>query len=212
MINLNSLYNYQYSISEINLEVLVEFVQPIRDQKKINQLKKILLAESPRNHLMFVLGINSGLRISDILKLKVKDVVDEDRKVRDFIEMREQKTGKYKKFPLGKNVKKAIILAIQDIESTPDMEMHIFRSRQGNGPITRNRAYQIINKAARSVGIEDRIGTHTMRKSFGFHAYKAGVDLSRLQYIFNHASPATTLRYIGITQDEVNDIILHLNL
>lgn len=190
----------------------MEFVQPIRDQKKINDMKKILLAESPRNHLMFVLGINSGLRISDILKLKVKDIVNEKGKTLDFIEVREQKTGKYKRFPLGKNVKKAIDLFLKDIDIGTKRDMHLFRSRQGDGPITRNRAYQIINSAARSVGITERIGTHTMKKSFGYHAYKAGVDISRLQYIFNHSSPSTTLRYIGITQEEVDDIIVSLNL
>ena len=78
-------------------------------------------------------------------------------------------------------------------------EDYVFRSRKGGGPISRQQAYRIINAAARSVGIKDKIGTHTLRKTFGYHAYKAGVDITLLQSIFNHSAPSTTLRYIGIT-------------
>jgi integrase len=86
----------------------MEFVQPIRDKKKIEDMKKWLIAQSPRDHLLFVLGINSGLRISDILKMKVEEVITEKGKPQASYELREQKTGKTKKFPFGKNVQNSI--------------------------------------------------------------------------------------------------------
>lgn len=188
----------------------MEFVQPIRDIKKIEAIKKILLAQSSRDHLLFVLGINGGLRISDILKLKVKDVVNEKNKPRTFYEVREQKTGKSRRLVFSKNVLKAIELFIKDHPDI-DHEEYLFKSREG-GPISRQRAYQIINSAAREVGIQDKIGTHTLRKTFGYHAYKSGVDIAVIQQIFNHSAPSITLRYIGITQDDIDDVILNLNL
>jgi site-specific recombinase XerD len=189
----------------------MEFVQPIRDKKKIEDMKKWLIAQSPRDHLMFVLGINSGLRISDILKMKVADVITEKRKPQADYELREQKTGKTKKFPFGKNVQKAIETFLSDFQG--DREDYLFSSRKGeNQPITRQHAWRIINEAARSVGIQDKIGTHTLRKTFGYHAYKSGTDITPLQQIFNHSAPSVTLRYIGIQQDDIDQVIINLNL
>lgn len=85
----------------------MEFVQPIRDRRKIAAMKRIL-ASNPRNHLLFVLGINSALRISDLLRLRVSDVVDESGKIRESLEIREQKTDKTKQFELAKNARKAL--------------------------------------------------------------------------------------------------------
>ena len=85
-------------------------------------------------------------------------------------------------------------------------------SRKGGEAIKRNQAYKVINAAARAVGIHDKIGTHSLRKTFGYHAYQKGIDLSILQKIFNHAAPSVTLRYIGITQDDMDEVYLNLNL
>jgi len=88
----------------------------------------------------------------------------------------------------------------------------LFPSRKGGTPITRQQAYRILNEAARAVGITDQIGTHTLRKTFGYHAYKQGADITRLQYLLNHSAPSVTLRYIGITQEELDNVYLTLNL
>jgi site-specific recombinase XerD len=186
-------------------------VQPIRDKEKIEFMKKIFLSYSKRDHLLFILGINSGLRIGDILKIKVQDVIDEKNKPKHFYELKEQKTGKVKKILLGKNVQKAIEIYMKDFKG--NAENYLFFSKKGsNKPITRQHAWRIINNAARAVGIQDRIGTHTLRKTFGYHAYKSGSDIVLLQYIFNHSAPSTTLRYIGIVQDDIDQVIINLNL
>lgn len=192
----------------------MEFVQPIRDVKKINTMKKVLLAgrNGPRNHLLFVLGINSGLRISDLLKLKLEDILTVNYKIKDFIAIREKKTSKYKKFPLNKSTTNALNIYFQTLPEIK-VDHYLFKSAKGdNKPISRVRAWEILNEAAKEVGIKERIGSHSLRKTFGYHAYKSGVDLSRLQYILNHSAPSITLRYIGITQEDIDNVYINLNL
>lgn len=188
----------------------MEFVEPIRDRKKIEALKKLLRGSNLRDYALFTLGINSGLRVSDLLKLQVADVKDEKGRIRDRITIREKKTGKSKTFPFSDTVIKALKEYLGDNALTN--ETALFPSRKGGKPITRQQAYRILNDAAKAVGIKDKIGTHTLRKTFGYHAYMAGVDITRIQALLNHSSPRETLRYIGITQDELDDVYLNLNL
>jgi len=187
----------------------MQLVQPIRDRKKIEDMKKILKANNLRDYCLFVLGINSGLRISDLLELKIEDVA-EGKKVKDRISLREKKTGKAKNFPIGATSIKALKEYLDTREYTP--EEYLFKSRKGNGPISREQAWRILSSAAESVGIDEAIGTHTMRKTFGYWAFKSGVDITRIQKLLNHSSPGITLAYIGITRDELDDVYLNLNL
>ncbi len=188
----------------------MEFVQPIRERKVIDRMKKVLRSESMRDYVLFVLGINSGLRVSDLLGLKVMDVMDDKGRVRDRITLREKKTGKTKDFPVSSTSSKALSEYLETCNLTGDGPL--FPSRKGQGSITRIQAYRILNEAARVVGIKDRIGTHTLRKTFGYHAYKMGMDLSVIQKLLNHASPSITLSYIGITRDDLDNVYLSLNL
>lgn len=189
----------------------MEFVQPIRDKKKIDSIKKILKSTSLRDHCLFVLGINSGLRISDLLKLTVGDVANEKGKVKDRISIREKKTRKSKNFPISDTAKKAIEIYLKWREIY-EVDEPLFVSRKGKGFLLRQRAYKIINDSAKSVGIKDRIGTHSMRKTMGYHAYHAGKDISIIQKLLNHSTPKETLRYIGITQDDIDEVYINLNL
>jgi len=187
----------------------MEFVQPIRDLKKIETIKKLLKQQNLRDYCLFVVGINSGLRISDLLKLTVSDVID-GNKLKDRIRLREKKTNKFKDFPLSDNAKSALkeYLKMRDYnENEP-----LFLSRKNKGFLLRQQAYKIINNVAKEVGIKEKIGTHTLRKTFGYHAYNNGYDITLIQKLFNHSSPSVTLRYIGITQDELDDVYLSLDL
>ena len=188
----------------------MQFVQPIRDRKKIDQIKKLLKSQSMRNYVLFVLGINSGLRVSDLLSLNVSDVRDETGHLKDRITLREQKTGKTKDFPLGKTSQKAL----QEYFSLHTLEdgQPLFPSKRGTGSLGRVQAYRIMNEVAENVGIKDKIGTHTLRKTFGYHAYKMGMDLSVIQKLLNHSAPSVTLNYIGITQDDLDNVYINLNL
>lgn len=186
----------------------MEFVEPIRERKKIEAVKRLLKGSNIRDYVLFTLGINSGLRVSDLLKLRVADVIDEKGRVKDRITVREMKTGKSKTFPFSDTVVKALKEYLPNLSR----DAALFPSRKGGTPITRQQAYRILNDAAKTVGIKDKIGTHTLRKTFAYHAYISGVDVTRIQALLNHSSPHETLRYIGITQDELDDVYLNLNL
>ncbi len=188
---------------------IMEFVQPIRNLKQIETIKKLLKQQNLRDYCLFVLGINSGLRISDLLKLQVIDVT-ENGKIKDRIRLREKKTNKFKDFPLSEKTKQAI----KEYLKTRNYKENepLFISRKNRGFLLRQQAYKIINDVAKSVGIKEKIGTHTLRKTFGYHAYNNGYDIAIIQKLFNHSSTAVTLRYIGITQDEMDDVYLGLDL
>jgi len=195
----------------------MEFVHPIRDKKKINKMKSILRKQSVRNYCLFVLGINSALRVSDLLSLKIGDVVDGFGKVKSSIVLREKKTGKAKQFKLSPNAKKAIaelILSREIDASNPEFPLFQSRKRKNGKPqaITRVQLHKILKEAAEKAGIEDNISTHSLRKTWAYHAHKAGVDLLLIQKALNHASQRETLRYIGITQDQLDDVYMTVNL
>ena len=189
--------------------ICMEFVQPIRDLKQIETMKKLLKQQSLRDFCLFVVGINSGLRISDLLKLRICDVI-ENGKLKDRITLREKKTNKFKDFPLSEKTKQALkeYLKTRDYSNNEPL----FISRKNKGFLLRQQAYKIINGVAKSVGIREKIGTHTLRKTFGYHAYNNGYDITLIQKLFNHSSPSVTLRYIGITQEELDDVYLSLDL
>lgn len=187
----------------------MEFVQPIRNLKQIETIKKLLKQQNLRDYCLFTVGINSGLRISDLLNLTVNDVIEKG-KIKDRIRLREKKTNKFKDFPLSDNAKSAIREYLKARNYKPNEPL--FLSRKNKGFLLRQQAYKIINDVAKSIGIKDKIGTHTLRKTFGYHAYNNGYDITLIQKLFNHSTPAITLRYIGITQEELDDVYLSLDL
>ena len=170
-------------------------VEPIRKVEDIRKVERILAKQSKRDYVLFVLGTNSGLRISDILRLNVADVRD-----KTHIQITKKKTGKFKKFPINDKLKPILEDFIKGRKNKEPLFLSCWRHR-----LDRVTAYYIIHDACRSVGIKDRIGTHSMRKTFGYHHYQQFKDVVMLQKIFNHSSPQITLRYIGIEQDEIDN-------
>lgn len=170
-------------------------VEPIRSKQQIKQVEEYLAKKSKRNRFLFVLGTNSGLRVSDILNLNVSDVRN-----KTHIEIKEQKTNKFKKFPINDKLKKLI----QEFIKNKEDDEPLFLS-QKQKRLDRSQAYRMLNEACRAVGITVNIGTHSMRKSFGYHHYKQFKNVAMLQMIFNHSNPKITLRYIGIEQDEIDN-------
>lgn len=189
----------------------MEFVEPIKDVKKIQGMKNYLLGKNSRDYLLFVLGINSAVRINDLLQLTWGEILKPNMKIKSFIELREDKTDKFKKFPIGKQLTKAIEIHMKNCNEI-DLDDYVFKSRKKGYHITRQQARRIIKEAAEMVGIEDRIGCHSLRKTFGYNAYKKGYDIVIIQKYLNHSSPSVTLRYIGIDQEEMDDMVLDLDL
>jgi len=180
-------------------------VSPIRDLKQINDMKEFLMSRNERDYLLFVLGINSGLRISDLLKLTVEDVKN------GTITIREQKTSKAKQFALSDTCTKAIKHWLKTSGLTAGT---LFPSEKDRSkPITKQSAWRILNVAADYCGITENIGTHSLRKTFGWHSYRNGAEIGYLQSCFNHSSQAITMIYLGITEDELNEkVYLRSNL
>lgn len=175
-------------------------VEPIRDLEKLEEIKEELKKNGTRDYLMFLTGINSGMRVSDIVKLNVNDVRNSNGTMKEHITIIEKKTKKLKKFPLCNN----LLVEMEKYTRNMAQGEFLFCSRKGkNKPITTTQAYRIIVNAGERVGIKN-IGTHTMRKTFGYHHYKKFKDIAILQEILNHSDPSITLRYIGINQDEIN--------
>lgn len=173
----------------------MNFVEPIRDSNKVRELANYLRKYSERNYIMFIIGINSGLRISDILKLRVRDV-----KGKEQVSIREKKTGKQRIFPMTPILKREL----KNYCLYKDLDEFLIKSQQGyNKPISRERAYMILRDAGETLGLYN-LGTHTLRKTFGYHFYMQYKDIVTLQKIFNHADPSITLHYIGIEQSHIN--------
>jgi integrase len=169
----------------------MNFVQPIRDPEKINSMKEYFKLRNQRNYVMFLIGIGVGLRISDILQLKKEDLLN------THIIIKEKKTRKQKRIRIPPSIRKELI----DYAKTLKDGQYAIPSRQGgNKPIDRSTAYRILREAADNCGLEE-IGTHTLRKTFGYHFYQQTKDIALLQDLFNHTSPDITMRYIGINQD-----------
>ena len=168
-------------------------VEPIRNKEDIVKVEKVLAEMGQRELLLFTIGTNCGLRISDILRLNVENVRN-----KTHIQITEQKTGKFKKFPINSKLKPMF----EKFTKNRLDEEPLFLSKFGNR-MERTAAYRIINLACKKIGIEGLIGTHTLRKTFGYHHYQKFKDVVILQKIFNHSSPFITLRYIGIEQDEI---------
>ncbi|MCI0183412.1 site-specific integrase [Sulfoacidibacillus ferrooxidans] len=188
----------------------MEFVEPIREKRQIDAIKKILRSNNLRDYTLFVMGINSGLRVGDLISLSICDVLDNSHKIKDRIAIKEMKTGKSKNFPLSSNCKKAISEYLNS--RSYNLNEPLFISRKKNQSLQRAQVWRIINGAARDVGIMDNIGTHTLRKTFAYHAYKSGIDITLIQRLLNHSSTSITLRYIGITRDQLDDVYLKLDL
>lgn len=223
-------------------------VKPIKSLEKIEEMKQELekqcnsgiaektTFEKKRNRALFCLGINSALRVSDIVTLDLNDIFKEDLTFRDTIGSTEQKTKKYKEFPLTDtlqaemanyicyylgivygiylhNINDYYKLSAADKERIKEIvnTQPLFPSERTGGYLSRVQVYRFLNEAAEKIGIE-KVGTHTMRKTFGYWFYKRTKDIAMLQKMLNHSSIRETLIYIDIEQEEINNAYRNFGL
>ena len=170
-------------------------VEPIRNLEHLRKLEDYLAKKSKRDLILFTIGTNCGLRISDIVALNVGDVRN-----KSHIRIVEKKTGKYKSFPINSKLKPMF----EEYTKGKRSDEALFKTRFQNR-MDRFTAYRIIRKSCKLAGLPEKVGTHTMRKTFGYHHYQKFKDIAILQKIFNHSSPQVTLRYIGIEQDQIDE-------
>lgn len=192
--------------------------QPIKKTRDLENFKRYYQKVKPnyRNELLIILGLNTALRISDILSLKWNSVYNfEKKEYRNHIVIEEQKTGKITQIYLNSNVlealkeyKEYLKLNHRVIESGT----FIFNHSNKNVPITRTQAFRIIKEAADYYKISGIISCHSLRKTFGYHAWKQGVSPVLLVTVFNHSSFNITKRYLGIEQDDKDKIFKKIKL
>lgn len=181
-------------------------VEPIRDIELIYDIGDYLKRDNQRNYMMFMFGILTGLRISDILKVKVRNVRDKGKIVKHLCVI-EEKTNKDNKIKLHDDLRVLLEGYTRDMK---DYE-YLFKSQKGvNKPISRQQAYRILNKAAKVFDLKS-IGCHTLRKTFGYHMYNDKKDIVTIKEILNHSDISITLRYIGVNQDKKDEAISSLN-
>jgi integrase len=179
-------------------------VDPIRGKKNITAIRK-LLSENPRNHLLFVMGINNGLRTGDLLRLKVEDV--RALKEGDSINIKEGKTGKQNILVINKTVFKVLNQYLTERKPTDDD--YLFKSKKGNKPITIQTVNASVKQWTLAINLKGNYGAHSLRKTWGYFQRKVfGVGFEVICKRFNHASPAVNMRYLGITDKEVENILM----
>lgn len=188
--------------------------QPIRKISDIKRLKAYFLEKGEvRNYTMITMALNTSLRIGDLLALSWGDVYNFNTlSYRGHIDVLEQKTRKKNYIPVNIEAKASLEL-LRETLSEVRPEHYIFKSRVGeNRHITRSRAYNVIKQAVKELDIEGNISCHSLRKTFGYQAWKIGFPPALIMNIYNHSSIEITKRYLSIDQDDIDDLFMHNNL
>ena len=184
--------------------------QPIRSKSQVQELANFYLKKGQyRNYVLIVLGVHTALRISDLLCLRWSDVYDfEYRRFKKSVTLRERKTKKAKTFALNKRIIQALTLLLDKAE--PDA--FLIENPRTKRSIGRVQAYRIIRAASDALKFQVRVSCHSLRKTFGYHAWKSGASPAVIMEIYNHSSFAVTRRYLGVSQDDKDAVYLGLKL
>ena len=183
--------------------------EPIRRKDQVLQLSAYYEKRGQhRNRCLILFGLHTGLRVGDILRLTWDDVYDfKRRRVRDSFRLTEKKTGKSKQIALHKQIVRALHLYAKG--SARSGAFLIENARTGKA-ISRIQAYRIVRAAAEALRI-GRVSCHSLRKTFGYHAWKSGVSPAVIMEIYNHSSFAVTRRYLGVAQDDKDEVYMRLS-
>lgn len=195
----------------------MNFVEPIRDRRKISQIKNLLRGQQRfRDLLLFTVGVNTALRISDLLKLQVGHFFTETGKVQSRFWIKEEKRGKRHEVIINDSIQEILedyVKVYPDLAKYPERPIFFNPRKNGfNQSIARGQAWKFISQICHEVGLQGNFGTHTLRKTWGYHARLNGVDLALIMHKLNHSNLAYTKRYLGITDDELEAVVRRLNL
>ena len=189
--------------------------QPIRSKQLLHDFKEYYLTKQPnfRNYTLILIGLNTALRINDILHLSWGDVYcTEHRRFYTHLLITEKKTGKETRILINRELQKTL-QSYRTTQSFVTDTDYLFPSpRKAASPLSRYQAYRIVRKAAETVGIEDVIRCHSLRKTFGYHAWKMGTPPALLMEIYNHSSFQITKHYLGIEQDDKDAVFRDIQL
>lgn len=191
---------------------------PIKDKAILETFKNYYLFQkpNPRNYTLIVVGLNTALRISDILRIKWKDIYnDSTGDIREHLEIREKKTGKVNIIAINLSLKHALLAYMDTAFSRQQYDNNrcLFPSNKGNNnPLSRSQAFRIVKEAAAASGLYSHVSCHSMRKTFGYHAWKQGTPPALLMDIYNHSSYRITKKYLCIEQDERDEVYHNISL
>lgn len=189
--------------------------QPIRNNEDIDRLKQYFLEKGEiRNYALITMGINTALRISDLLELCWEDVWNFPGKCfKERVALTEGKTQKKQLIYLNAACTECLRRLQAHLGYPVRENEYIFLSRVGNNRhIGRNRAYMLIRNACRELGYEGKISCHSLRKTFGYHAWHNGVSPAVIMSIYNHSSMDITRRYLSIEQDDKDSVYKNMLL
>ncbi len=176
-------------------------VDPIKNIKDVKTIKK-MLASNPRDFCLFTFGINTNLRASDLLSIKV-DMV-KDLQIDDEIVLKEKKTGKLRRITLNKNVIESVQNLLDSKEYRDDE--FLFKTQKSN-VLTVPSVNRLVKGWCKDIKLKGNFGSHTLRKTFGYHQRVTyGVSLPELMEIFNHSTQKQTLTYLCIQPEEIKSI------
>lgn len=183
--------------------------EPIRNKAYVKELAGYYQRKgNERNCLLILLGLHTALRISDLLRLTWEQVYDfEAKRPLQEIHLTEKKTGKPKVVAMNKRLLRAVRRCARAAAKRGGF---LIENPKTGRAISRIQAYRIIRQAAQALKI-GRVSCHSLRKTFGYHAWKSGVSPAILMEIYNHSSLAITRRYLGVTQDDKNQVYLALS-
>ena len=187
--------------------------EPIRKVLEIEQIEAYFASKGQiRNHVLFIVGIYTSLRISDLLNLKWGDVYNFNKNCfYHQLYVTEKKTNKNRKIALNKNAIQVLKMYFSQLTQCHAETWLFPNNRKRTKPISRVQAYRIIRKAVDDLGIQGNISCHSMRKVIGYHSWKRGIPLPLISEIYNHTSEKETKLYLGIKQDEIDDVFLKQN-
>lgn len=201
----------------------IHAAEPIKNKSDIELIQQHLVNSGRyRDNLLFTMGINVGLRCGDLRWTRLCGVMTEDGTAyRDECFVVEEKTGKLRRFYINDEVKAALTLYLQHV-GTISMNDLLFkgignRSKNSDKPMDVKSIERLLKQVINDeCGIDVHASTHCLRKTFAYHMIQNAPDRARaiefLQKLFGHSSPAITLRYAGITEDEERDAYKTLNL
>ena len=188
----------------------MELTEPIRNKTHLKKLEDHFLKKKQyRNYLLLVTGAHTALRISDILRLKWQDVYEEENeKYRSHITFTESKTGKTKIIAIHRVIIKALHLYYPHRKG----EFLFTGNRKSEKAISRVQAWQVLRSAAEQAGLGYNVSAYSLRKTYGYHAWKDGVPVNVIMDIYNHSSYEMTRRYLGVAQDDIDRAYLKAKL
>lgn len=174
--------------------------EPLRDKRQIQGLFTYLKGKSERNYIMAKIQLNTALRISDVVKLKVSDFIHPNGKFRHYIVLKEKKTGKERHIAINNSLR--LILSPYIKELSLGYNDYLLPSQKNKeGHISTTQAHRIFQDAGKALHF-DKFNSHSLRKSWGYFAYKKTKNIALIMQVYGHTSVTQTLKYIGITQKD----------